>query len=188
MIRRKVVKDRQLFERIIPRIIETREVINKPKTDFSIIEGPLEQVLDLTRTTPVPECEPPCPTRTTPYSSFNDPFLNSGGQTPPPPPLPGASLAFVESAPPLPEFGAPPPSPSGQDGIPPPAGMPPTGEIPHPHAQGGAPPPGSSVHTDFSNALGEGLDAAFKDEVVSPASPKMRSLMYGSHGSHTTVG
>ena len=160
MIRRKVVKDRQLFERIIPRIIETREVINKPKTDFSIIEGPLEQVLDLTRTTPVPECEPPCPTRTTPYSSFNDPFLNSGGQTPPPPPLPGASPAFVESAPPPPEFGAPPP----------------------------APPPGSSVHTDFSNALGEGLDAAFKDEVVSPASPKMRSLMYGSHGSHTTVG
>ena len=39
-----MVKDRQFFERIIPKIVETREIINKPKIEYKIIEGPMEEV------------------------------------------------------------------------------------------------------------------------------------------------
>ena len=43
VIKRKVVKDRQFFERIVPKVIETREIINKPKIQYKVIEGPMEE-------------------------------------------------------------------------------------------------------------------------------------------------
>jgi hypothetical protein len=46
IIRRRLVKERQTFERIVPKIIETREVIDKPEIKYSIQEGPKEPMED----------------------------------------------------------------------------------------------------------------------------------------------
>ena len=37
------MKERQTFERIIPKVIETREIINKPKVEEKIEEGKMEE-------------------------------------------------------------------------------------------------------------------------------------------------
>ena len=44
IIRRKVIKERQVFERIVPKVIETREIINKPSVQSKIIEGPIYEI------------------------------------------------------------------------------------------------------------------------------------------------
>ena len=44
VIRRKIIKERQIFERIIPKIIETREIINNPVVKSKIVEGPIYEV------------------------------------------------------------------------------------------------------------------------------------------------
>ena len=44
IIRRKLIKERQIYERIIPKIIETREIINNPSVKSRILEGPIFEV------------------------------------------------------------------------------------------------------------------------------------------------
>ena len=44
VIRRKVIKERQIFERIIPKIIETREIINNPVVKSKVVEGPIYEL------------------------------------------------------------------------------------------------------------------------------------------------
>ena len=44
VIKRKVIKEKQTFERVVPKVIETREIINKPQVDYKVIEGPMEEV------------------------------------------------------------------------------------------------------------------------------------------------
>lgn len=44
IVRRKLIKERQIFERIIPKIIETREIINNPSVKSKILEGPIYEV------------------------------------------------------------------------------------------------------------------------------------------------
>lgn len=44
VVRRKMIKERQVFERIIPKIIETREIINNPSVKSKVIEGPIYEI------------------------------------------------------------------------------------------------------------------------------------------------
>ncbi|CAG2101043.1 unnamed protein product [Medioppia subpectinata] len=44
IIRRKIIKERQVFERIVPKVIETREIIHKPTVESKIVEGPIYEI------------------------------------------------------------------------------------------------------------------------------------------------
>ena len=66
IIRRKIIKERQIFERIIPKIIETREIINNPTVKSKIVEGPIYEVTQTTNAPPKMRSlnetpEPDCP-------------------------------------------------------------------------------------------------------------------------------
>jgi hypothetical protein len=41
IVRRKMIQEKQVFERIIPKIIETRQIVNHPSVQSRVIEGPV---------------------------------------------------------------------------------------------------------------------------------------------------
>ncbi len=46
VVKRKFIKERQTYERVVPKVIETREVINNPKLITQIVTGPVEEVTE----------------------------------------------------------------------------------------------------------------------------------------------
>lgn len=46
VVKRRLIKERQTFERIIPKVVETREIINKPKIEEKIEEDKMEEEVD----------------------------------------------------------------------------------------------------------------------------------------------
>ncbi|XP_054155510.1 translation initiation factor IF-2-like [Oppia nitens] len=82
IIRRKVVNERQLFERIVPKVIETREIIHKPAVKSKIVEGPIFEIY-----APAPRSlGPACPE--VEFDANNNGQPANYYQPPPPPPPP----------------------------------------------------------------------------------------------------
>jgi hypothetical protein len=46
VVKRKVIKERQTYERVVPKVIETREIINNPKLITQIVTDPVEEVTE----------------------------------------------------------------------------------------------------------------------------------------------
>ena len=50
LVKRKFIKERKVFEKLIPKIVETRQIINNPQIQDKIIKGPVVEEY-------LPECE-----------------------------------------------------------------------------------------------------------------------------------
>jgi hypothetical protein len=46
IVKRRIIKEKQTFERIIPKVVETKEIVNHPEVKTKIVTGPVEEVTE----------------------------------------------------------------------------------------------------------------------------------------------
>ncbi len=46
IVKRRIIKEKQTFKRIIPKVVETKEIVNHPEVKTKIVTGPVEEVTE----------------------------------------------------------------------------------------------------------------------------------------------